>query len=471
VIDDDSVGDQTEMPLLISVSLLDCDMYCNDPKSARQAMCFHLDPKMSPSLAFVQFPQKFYNISKDDIYDSQLRSTFKILWRGFDGLKGPCLSGTCFFIKRDALYRASIQEGNDVIELEHTFGLSEDFIKSLGQKDKANVTSLGDSSSKVLQETLQLASCAYENQTKWGEEASSYIGIKTTRPDSLPFVGFRYFSLVEDYFTGFNLHYKGWTSVYFDPPRPFFLGAGTTNLNDFLVQGTRWACGLVEVGISRFCLLYGSLRMSIPQSICYGELAFFPFYFLPLWCLATIPQLCLVNGISLYPEVSNSYFMLFSLIFISSQSKHMQEVLSTGGSIQTWRNEQRVWMMKSVTSHLYGSLDAIMERLGIKQSSFLLTNKIVDDEQVEHYHMGKFDFQTSTMLLVPLCTLTNLNVASKLRHNVYSSFPLGFHRNIELPIIEGLGLRTDKGCVPLQSHFLSAVLSVAFLFFGSLAIM
>uniref|UniRef100_A0A0V0H6T7 Putative ovule protein n=1 Tax=Solanum chacoense TaxID=4108 RepID=A0A0V0H6T7_SOLCH len=55
------------------ILMLDCDMHSNDPSSARQAMCFHLDPKISPSLAFVQFPQRFRNISKNDIYDS---------WRG-----------------------------------------------------------------------------------------------------------------------------------------------------------------------------------------------------------------------------------------------------------------------------------------------------------------------------------------------------------------------------------------------------
>ncbi|KAG5560305.1 hypothetical protein RHGRI_003559 [Rhododendron griersonianum] len=60
------------------ILVLDCDMYCNDPTSARQAMCFHLDPKISPSLGFVQFPQKFHNISKTDVYDSQLRYVFKL---------------------------------------------------------------------------------------------------------------------------------------------------------------------------------------------------------------------------------------------------------------------------------------------------------------------------------------------------------------------------------------------------------
>lgn len=63
------------------ILVLDCDMYCNDPTVARKAMCFHLDPNITHSLAFVQFPQIFRNISKDDIYASQLRSIFKVCYR------------------------------------------------------------------------------------------------------------------------------------------------------------------------------------------------------------------------------------------------------------------------------------------------------------------------------------------------------------------------------------------------------
>lgn len=59
--------------------VLDCDMYSNDPTSAKQAMCFHLDNKISPKLAFVQFPQKFHNISDHDIYDSEIRQAFQVL--------------------------------------------------------------------------------------------------------------------------------------------------------------------------------------------------------------------------------------------------------------------------------------------------------------------------------------------------------------------------------------------------------
>lgn len=57
---------------------LDCDMYCNDPSSAKQAMCFHLDPKISATLGFVQFPQRFHNVGEHDIYDGHLRCAYRV---------------------------------------------------------------------------------------------------------------------------------------------------------------------------------------------------------------------------------------------------------------------------------------------------------------------------------------------------------------------------------------------------------
>ncbi|KAL9352973.1 hypothetical protein Peur_055653 [Populus x canadensis] len=174
------------------ILVLDCDMYCNDPTSARQAMCFFFDPNISSSLAFVQFPQRFHNISKHDIYDSQLRSTFGILWQGLDGLKGPVLSGTGFYIKRNSLYGDSVQKGCNLLELRDTFGLSNEFVNSIRQNYKADPRSYGSVSSMLLQETRILASCDYPRHTKWGEEAC-----------------FLYHSVAEDFFTGFILHCKG----------------------------------------------------------------------------------------------------------------------------------------------------------------------------------------------------------------------------------------------------------------------
>ena len=117
-------------------------------------------------------------------------------------------------------------------------------------------------------------------------------------------VGFLHYSVAEDFLTGFALQSKGWKSVYVSSSKPQFLGSGVTNLNDLLTQGTRWSTGLVEVGISKFCpLAYGPSKMCFLEKMCYGNFTFFPFYCIPLWCFATIPQLCLLKGIPLYPGV------------------------------------------------------------------------------------------------------------------------------------------------------------------------
>ncbi|XP_068341380.1 cellulose synthase-like protein G2 [Pyrus communis] len=447
---------------------LDCDMHCHDASSARQAMCFHLDPKISHSLAFVQFPQKFCNISNNDIYDSQLRSAFKVLWKGYDGLGGPCVSGTGYYIKRVSLCESSISEAGDAMKLRQCFGPSNEFIKSLRQINKPDRMFVQRNNAQP-NETQLLASCAYEDGTKWGKE-----------------VGFLYGSVVEDYFTGFHLHCKGWISVYCDPKRPQFLGSGTTNLDDFLVQGTRWSSGLVDVAISKFNpLIYGPFKMpTFLHSMCYAELALFPiFYFLSLWGFATIPQLCLLNGIPLYPQVSNTYFIVFAFIFLSSHSKHLYEVLATGSTFRHWVNEQRIWMMKSITSHLYGSVDAFMKKLGIREASFFPTNKVDDVEQLKRYNMGVFDFQTSLLFLVPMVALIILNMAS---------FAVGIARGIfvgeldkmfiqvfipfyvivmNYPIIEGMLIRKDKGSIPLSVTLVSALVSLIFYFFGSIIFM
>ncbi|KAF5466004.1 hypothetical protein F2P56_015963 [Juglans regia] len=451
------------------ILVLDCDVYCNDPTSARKAMCFHLDSKISNSLAFVQFPQRFHNISKNDIYDSQLRSIYSVLWEGVDGLKGPILSGSGFYIKRVSLYGSTVDEVQfadmDLEELKRSYGSSNEVIKSVRQIYKPNVINDQRSLQKVTQ--LLAASCSYETDTKWGKE-----------------VGFLYDSVSEDYLTGFRLHCKGWISVFCNPSRPQFLGNGTTNLNDYLIQGTRWSTGAIDVSFSKFCpLIYGPPRISILETMCYGELAFSPLInCLPLWCFATIPQLCLLNGIPLYPKVSNSFFVVYVFIFLSALSKHLYEVLLTGGSFQTMENEQRAWMIKSITCYMYGSLDAIMKRMGMREASFMPTNKVEDDEQVKLYRVGKFDFQTSNMFLLPMVALIILNMAALVGGLLRVIFVGDWDRMfvqvfiscyilyINLPIIEGMMIRKDKGRIQPSVTQLSVIICIFFLLLGSIII-
>ncbi|XP_043697953.1 cellulose synthase-like protein E2 isoform X2 [Telopea speciosissima] len=448
------------------ILVLDCDMYCNNPSSIRQAMCFHLDPKLTHSLAFVQFPQVFYNVCNNDIYDGRLRSAFKTLWPCMDGLQGPILSGTGFYIKRKALYGNPMQEDDDLLQLRSSFGNSNRFIASLHPNYHLNPINGAISSKEVvLQEAQLLASCSYEKDTQWGEKK-----------------GFMYYSIVEDYFTGFIMQSRGWKSVYYNPSSPAFMGSSTITFNESMIQNLRWNSGLLEVSLSSFCpITYGVSRMSIPQAMCYGYLAFQPLYSLSLLCYATIPQLCLLNGISLYPKVSNPWFLIFAIIYISSLSQHFLEVFLCGddNSLKTWWNEQRNWMIKSVASYPFSCLDVFMKRVGIREANFMLTSKVVDEEQVEQYKKGIFHFQGSKLFLVTLATLVTINIVSLVSGlarvisqgnyddmfgQVFLSFAI---LAFSYPIIEGMIFRKDNGRISTCVSIISVIFSIIFLYLGS----
>ncbi|XP_048333877.2 cellulose synthase-like protein E2 [Ziziphus jujuba] len=233
----------------------------------------------------------------------------------------------------------------------------------------------------------------------------------------------------------------------------------------------------MDVGLSKFCpFIYDPSKMLFLGKMCYAELSFFPLYCLPLWCFATVPQLCLLNGTSIYPEVSNPYFIIFPFIFMSSSIKLLYEIFITGGSYRSWINEQRIWMIKSITSHLYGCLDAFMKRIGMRKTSFLATNKVDDDEQVMLYKKGLIDFRTSAMFLAPLITLMMLNMVSlvvgmarlilvgdlgKWFLQVLISF---YILVMGYPIMEDILIRKDKGRIPPSITIFSASVTLPLIF-------
>ncbi|KAK4486998.1 hypothetical protein RD792_006313 [Penstemon davidsonii] len=350
--------------------VLDCDHYCSDPTSARQAMCFYVDPEISPKLAWVQFPQNFHSISDHDIYDGRL----------------------------------------------HYYWL-----------------------------------------------------------------GFRYFSVVEDTMTSLILHTKGWISVLVDPARKCFLGSCTTSLNDMLVQQTRWSFGLMQIALSKVSpLIYGPLKMSPLQSIFYGSISMDPLYVVPFYGLALIPQICLFYGVPLYPKVSDPFFFVFAFVFLNAQFKFLHDIISNDDPIRTWLYEYRVWMMKSGACYFYATLNAILDKIGMNEADFSLTNKDIDNEQAQRYEKGIYDFQVSARLLAPLCSLYIVNVVAFVIgisrifccHSANDLFAQAFISLfgiiVNTHLLEGMIFRQDKGRVSSSISLTSAMISAIILGFGSL---
>lgn len=149
-------------------------------------------------------------------------------------------------------------------------------------------------------------------------------------------------------------------------------------------------------------------------------------------------------------QVTNPWFAAFATVFISSLCQHLYEVLSSGGSVSTWWNEQRIWMIKSVTACLFGCLDVFFKWLGIAKASFRSINKSIDQEKLQKYEKGKFNFKGAKNFMIPLILLVLLNLVCFIggirglihRRNVEEMFGQGFLSLyvfvLSLPILEGL---------------------------------
>lgn len=120
-------------------------------------------------------------------------------------------------------------------------------------------------------------------------------------------IGIRYGSLVEDFYTGYRLKCEGWKSMFLYPDRAAFYGDSPINLVDVLNQTKRWAIGLLEVGFSRYSpLTFGARSMGLLMGLSYAHYAFWPIWSIPITIYAFLPQLALLNGITIFPMVCST---------------------------------------------------------------------------------------------------------------------------------------------------------------------
>ncbi|RLM61825.1 hypothetical protein C2845_PM14G11720 [Panicum miliaceum] len=426
------------------VLVLDCDMSCNTRASALEAMCFHLDrsPPAPDNLAF-----------RNDIYTNDLRHVFGTRWIGLDGLRGPLLSGTGFYVRRDALYGATpppaTQAGDyfsssmlEAGELATRFGHSDQLLASLRNQLQSSTprpsSSTADSRRRPLpRDATLVASCAYEEGTGWGDQ-----------------VGFMYQSVVEDYFTGYRRFFaRGWTSAYCYPARPPFLGSMPTNLNDVLVQNKRWMSGMLAVGLSSHCPLAcpDLLAVSVPQAMAIAYFGFLALYAFPVLCYATLPQLCFLRGVPLFPDAR-----WFAAAFASSLLQHLVEVSVANRRLA-----------------LFGCVSAFQDLLGAAALDFDLTTKASDGSL---YRKGVFDFTGCSTLLLPATTLCVLNAAALVggtwkmmtrggaRGELFPQlFLLSYVAALNHPLLEGMFLRQDPARVPWRITALSVAFAAVLL--------
>uniref|UniRef100_A0A2N9GQN2 Glycosyltransferase 2-like domain-containing protein n=1 Tax=Fagus sylvatica TaxID=28930 RepID=A0A2N9GQN2_FAGSY len=327
---------------------------------------------------------------------------------GFDGNGGPCYIGTGCFHRRETL-----------CGLKH----SEDYKPDWKRWNNREV----DGSTSVQEETCKvLASCSYEENTQWGKE---------------------YGCLVEDVITGLAIQCRGWRSIYFNPERKGFLGVAPTTLLQSLIQHKRWSEGDFQIFASSHCpFLIGYKKIPLKLQIAYCVYLLWAPNCLATLYYVTVPSLCLLRGISLFPEISNLWILPFAFVIILHRAYSLGEFVWFGGTF-----------------------------LGFTKSGFVITTKVAEDDVSQRYEQEVMEFGTSSTMFTILSTLALLNafcfvgglkrVIADVETLVWERFTLqillcGLIVLINLPVYQGLFFRKDVASLPTSLTYRSTIFAL-----------
>ena len=126
-------------------------------------------------------------------------------------------------------------------------------------------------------------------------------------------IGLLYGCPVEDVVTGLTIQCRGWKSVYYNPDRKAFLGVAPTTLEVALVQHKRWSEGMSQIFFSKYCpFTFGHGKIKLGAQMAYSIYLLWAPLSLPTLCYVIVPSLCLLNGISIFPEVY--IYLILSLL-------------------------------------------------------------------------------------------------------------------------------------------------------------
>ncbi|KAM1039520.1 hypothetical protein EV2_029704 [Malus domestica] len=424
--------------LLLNV---DCDMYSNNSMAIRDALCFFMDEEKGHEIAYVQFPQNFENLTKNELYAS-LRVINEVEAHGVDSYGGPLYIGSGCFHRRDTLCGRKFSKGcKSDMKWENREG------KELG------IHELEESSKS-------LASCTFEENTQWGKE-----------------MGLKYGCPVEDIITGLSIHCRGWKSVNCNPTRKAFLGLAPTTLPDMLVQYKRWSEGNLQILLSKYSpAWYAYGKTSLGHQLGYLRYSFWAANCWATLVYSILPSLYLLRGTSLFPQISSPWFIPFAYVIIGKYTWSFAEFLWCGGTTLGWWNEQRIWLYQRTSSYLFAFIDTILHSFGYSDSAFVITAKVADEDVSQRYKKEIMEFGDSSPMLTPLATIALLNlycfagfvkeaINRKGIAQVYDTLTLqimlcGALILINLPLFQALYLRKDKGKIPATVTFKSMACAV-----------
>ncbi|GLJ23957.1 hypothetical protein SUGI_0455480 [Cryptomeria japonica] len=397
---------------------LDSDMHVNDCRAIQHAMCFFLECKSEEECGFVQFPQVFHGGLKDDPFGSQLKLLVELAGKGSNAMQGPLYGGTCCFHRRKGLYglpprinqyNKKGSERQEIPDFASSSCSYEALRKAFGESHalveaaQGVITDIPSNShtlpSLVTKEALKIASCSYETKTAWGKV-----------------VGWMYGSTVEDVMTGLKIHSLGWHSISFQPEEPVFMGCAASTGPDTLVQQKRWATGLLEIFVNKFCFFIGIKgSIKLRQRMLYTYFCLWAIWSVPVICYALLPAISLLHDKSFLPKISEVSFPIALVLFLSVYGYQLVQYILCGCSVREWWNNQIMWFIVCTSSWLLAVFDVAVKLLGLSDTVFVVTPK--GSEEEESGDEGEFTFDSSLLFIIPT-TILFLNSAGLIRSTV-----------------------------------------------------
>lgn len=161
------------------------------------------------------------------------------------------------------------------------------------------------------------------------------------------------------------------------------------------------------------------------------------------------------------------------LLFFGAYAQDLLEFIIVGSTFRKWWNDQRMWMIRGLSSYFYGFIEFTLKSLGISSYGFQVTDKTMEEEQSKRYMQESFEFGVWTPMFMPMAMAATVNLASfgsgfvrilkglnDFDEIFGQMFVAGFVSLNCWPVYEAMVLRNDGGKMPFKITFMSMFLGL-----------